>query len=668
MYKFLKINYKTVVILLIIFGLVTSISGQEIINKTITYSSQGNLQKKASSEFSTNAIEIPIENPEPFVAIGFTANIDEQNNHSHFYIRVSTDGNNWSNWELVENDDDAQKVENKFMSSLSFIDKEKRFIQLKTNVASNLSDLKIVFISPGKTDKNKIKNSLQKNELSKSTLGIDRPTYVNRKAWGCPQNENESSRSLTTVTHLIIHHSAGNTVSNDYAAVVRSYWDYHVNGHGWADIGYNWLVDPNGVLYKGRAWKSSTHENVMGAHNSGKNSGTAGICFIGNYVSTTPSDNGLNMIANISAFLCKKYNIDPEGKSYHSAIGKTNDNITGHGQSGGGTSCPGTQIKNRMQSIRELTSSKIIDVDAAPQVASTYPNSKIDSAYHSKMISIEFTHPMNQSSVESGFSIAPNIFGTMSWNSDGNTFYFTPSPSLTGKTNYTITISKTAMSLWNVPLTDDVELSFVTKARDNLSLVANYPENGDSNIPTNISIGLKFDGALKSSSLGGNIHFRDEANNDVAISVNTSEYYKGIIRFTPRNSLNENSSYSIELKEGISSTDNYSFGMDTTITFTTKSTTSVNESELPEDYNLLTAYPNPFNPTTTLQYQLKKSSHVSIKIYDVIGNLVTTLLDREITAGKHKISFKANNLPSGIYFSQIITNSESKTIKLLLAK
>ena len=531
-----------------------------------------------------------------------------------------------------------------------------------------MSNLSFSFISPGKTDKNKIEKSIKQTGIDNTLGGIERPAYVTRKGWNCPQDEHVSSRSLTTVTHIVIHHSAANTVSSDYGAVVRSYWNYHVNTNGWADIGYNWLVDPNGVLYKGRAWKNSTQENIVGAHNSGKNGGTVGVCFIGNYVSTAPSDDGLNMIASISAFLSDKYSIDPVGKSYHSAIGATNDNITGHGQSGGGTTCPGTQLKNRMPTIRELTSSKILDVNAAPEVVETYPNSQVDSAYHSKKISIEFTHPMNKTSVENAFTITPNVSGAKSWNTDGNILYFKPFSTFAKLTNYKVIIDNSAKSNWDVSIANNIELNFVTKARDNYSLVATYPVNGDENIPTNITIGVKFDGPIKSTSLGGNVLFQDNKGNNVPISVNTSEYVNGIIRFTPVDILEEGSVYSIVLKEGISATDNYTYGTNTTINFTTKSPTSVTDFNTPETYNLISAYPNPFNPTTTLQYQLKESSHVSIKVYDVIGNLVTTLVDENINSGSHKIHFDASNLTSGVYFSQIITKNEAKTIKLLLTK
>lgn len=270
--------------------------------------------------FLSEIIEIPIKNPEPFIAIGLNATMSSNISKAHFYIRVSKDGSSWSDWQQIVNDTHVKQENNKFMSVLSFFDRTNRFMQFHTNIFPNLENLRFYFISPSKTDKNQIVNSIRKSNLNKVLGGVERPVYVNRKEWKCPQDENVSSRSLTNVTHIIIHHSAGSTVSSDYASVVRSYWSYHVNGHGWADIGYNWLVDPNGVLYKGRAWKNSTQENVVGAHNSAKNGNTVGICFIGNYDgSNIPSDDGLNMIASISAFLCDKYKVDPEKKSYHSA-------------------------------------------------------------------------------------------------------------------------------------------------------------------------------------------------------------------------------------------------------------------------------------------------------------------------------------------------------------
>ena len=665
----MKLHCQTKIILtILLFIFATTANGQTVQHEKIEYSPLGNLLNAEASEFLSEVIEIPIQNPEPFIAIGLNATLFNDIDDVHFYIRVSENGDSWSDWELIENDDDAGKIESKYLGTLAFYDKNTKFMQFRTNVFTNLEDLTFSFISPGKTDKSKIETRIEQSQLCKTIDVIERPEFVSRKDWGCPQDEHVSSRSLTDVTHLIVHHSAGSTNASDFAAIVLAYWDYHVNGHGWDDIGYNWLVDPNGVLYKGRAWKSATDENIRGAHNSGKNSNTAGICFIGNYVSAIPSDNGLNKLASILAFLSDKYEINPVGKSYHNAIARTNDNITGHGQSGGGTACPGTQVINRMQTIRELTSAKLLDVTASPEVVLTYPNAEVDSAYLSKQISIKFSHPMNQISVEGAFSITPATFGTTSWNDDGNIIYYTPSPTLTKQTNYTIKIDNSAMSNWDVPLTDDIELNFVTKATDNLSLIANYPENNDIDIETDVTVMVQFDGYLNPSSLGGNVHFLDDEENGVEIRVNTAGYSEGIIEFYPTSPLEENKTYSIVLKDGISATDGYSHGKTETIYFTTKSVTSVDDFNNPLSYNLISAYPNPFNPATTLEYQLKQSSHVSIKIYDVIGNLVATLANGSVNAGTYRISFNGNNLPSGVYFSRITTDTDIKTIKLLLTK
>src|SRR5437016_1926200 len=72
---------------------------------------------------------------------------------------------------------------------------------------------------------------------------------------------------------------AGGNAATDWAAVVRSIWVLHVQGNGWNDIGYNYLIDPNGVLYEGRGGG----DGVMGAHFSCVNSGTMGVALLGTF-------------------------------------------------------------------------------------------------------------------------------------------------------------------------------------------------------------------------------------------------------------------------------------------------------------------------------------------------------------------------------------------------
>lgn len=88
----------------------------------------------------------------------------------------------------------------------------------------------------------------------------------------------------------------------------------------------------------------------------------------------------------------------------------------------------------------------------------------------------------------------------------------------------------------------------------------------------------------------------------------------------------------------------------------------------PEGYALFTNYPNPFNPSTTISYQIPVSGYVTLKIFDVIGNEVATLVNEVQGAGMHTFSFDASTLTSGVYFYTIKSGTFSATKKLVLMK
>lgn len=79
-------------------------------------------------------------------------------------------------------------------------------------------------------------------------------------------------------------------------------------------------------------------------------------------------------------------------------------------------------------------------------------------------------------------------------------------------------------------------------------------------------------------------------------------------------------------------------------------------------------YPNPFNPSTVINYQIASPGKVSLKVYDLLGREVATLVNEEKAAGNYKATFNAMNLPSGVYFYRLQTATYSNTKKLLLLK
>ncbi len=91
-------------------------------------------------------------------------------------------------------------------------------------------------------------------------------------------------------------------------------------------------------------------------------------------------------------------------------------------------------------------------------------------------------------------------------------------------------------------------------------------------------------------------------------------------------------------------------------------------SEMPSKYSLSQNYPNPFNPTTVITYSIPKENIVTIKVFDILGNEVASLVNEEKPAGKYSINFNAGKLPSGIYFYRMEAGSFMEAKKLILLK
>ena len=85
-------------------------------------------------------------------------------------------------------------------------------------------------------------------------------------------------------------------------------------------------------------------------------------------------------------------------------------------------------------------------------------------------------------------------------------------------------------------------------------------------------------------------------------------------------------------------------------------------------FKLAQNYPNPFNPSTMINYQLPINSHVTLKVYDVLGRDVATLVDRAMSAGDHEAVWNAGGLPSGVYVARLEANGNVKMQKMVLMK
>lgn len=91
-------------------------------------------------------------------------------------------------------------------------------------------------------------------------------------------------------------------------------------------------------------------------------------------------------------------------------------------------------------------------------------------------------------------------------------------------------------------------------------------------------------------------------------------------------------------------------------------------SKMPHSFNLYQNYPNPFNPFTLIGYQLPVNVFVTVKVFDVLGREIETLVNKYQNAGNYSVQFNASNLPSGVYFYRLETGTFHETKKLLLLK
>lgn len=92
------------------------------------------------------------------------------------------------------------------------------------------------------------------------------------------------------------------------------------------------------------------------------------------------------------------------------------------------------------------------------------------------------------------------------------------------------------------------------------------------------------------------------------------------------------------------------------------------ETSLPTSFGLAQNYPNPFNPSTVIEFSLPASSRAKLEVFNILGQKIETLVDRQMAAGTHRVEFNASRQPSGVYFYRLTHAEGSHTRKMVLVK
>ena len=252
-------------------------------------------------------------------------------------VRASADGDRWSEWQTLRVDHDLAGDGFVYSGIIHFGEEMK---MIETDV-----DVKPAFFPIPERRPRQIAESYRFGSLE----------IVSRTDWGCPDGEGSRwTPAITTVTHAIVHHTAGANAVPDWAAEVRNIWQFHTVDRGWGDIGYNFLIDPNGVVYEGRAGGDGS----IGAHFSCRNTNTAGVSLLGTYSTTPPTAAALASLRAILRELTSRFGLDPMSISVHVPSGLTMPVIASHRDGNDSpltctrTECPGDALYALLPAIR----------------------------------------------------------------------------------------------------------------------------------------------------------------------------------------------------------------------------------------------------------------------------------------------------------------------------
>ncbi len=225
---------------------------------------------------------------------------------------------------------------------------------------------------------------LKENSASGSRVeeqeACEKPVAVQQSEWRAGLPEPNYNRSFNEVEHLIVHHSATSNSAVNYTQVVRNIYLYHTQTNGWSDIGYNYLIAPDGTLYAGRdPGVAGVQDRVRGAHFCGKNSETMGVCLLGNFMEMVPAPPALNKLEQLLGWKAYQEELDPQAINSHPA-NPLLPVIAGH-RDGCATACPGDYLYALLPEVRQEVAAALqacaAPEEAVPFVSVNFPTREV---------------------------------------------------------------------------------------------------------------------------------------------------------------------------------------------------------------------------------------------------------------------------------------------------
>ncbi len=298
-------------------------------------------------------------------------------------LRTGTDNGQWDEWfQIVQNDDWMVLESDEIVGQMIIVpavDETHQKIQFSVSfsryardLAPVLHELRLTFIdsSKGPTAEELLARQQELEQLQPFTVdgSYPKPFVISRDTWCTdPRCDYTEGLEYRPVTHLIVHHTVSGNSSTNWAAVVRAIWSFH-HTRGcpdscWGDVGYNYLVDMNGLLYEGHLGG----DDVVGIHAAAANAGSMALSFIGTFTAPDyPNLPGIpppqamkDSAAELFAWKADKNGIDVYGSSELPDADWMLPHLMGHRDVYGTTECPGDQAYAILPWLRDQVNQRI---------------------------------------------------------------------------------------------------------------------------------------------------------------------------------------------------------------------------------------------------------------------------------------------------------------------
>lgn len=298
-------------------------------------------------------------------------------------LRTRTASGTWSKWQHIRAHGDwsmpGEALAIGDMVTVPGIDRRHDHVQLKIslsqigNVTPQLHEITIVYIdsTSGPTVEQMVAQQRARDAARGERPQSDtypRPTIISRDVWCTSENCAYSDDfEYADATHMVLHHTVSNNDSADWAATLRAIWSFHTHSRDWGDIGYNYLVDPEGNIYEGHLSEDYEILDVAGTHAGGANLGSMGVALLGTYTEAehalpgvAPSDEMVDSLVALLSWKADQRNIDVYDAS--DALPNLNHglpHLSGHRDVYGNTECPGDQTHGLIPLLIERVAQNI---------------------------------------------------------------------------------------------------------------------------------------------------------------------------------------------------------------------------------------------------------------------------------------------------------------------